>query len=72
MIMDEQVEEQVELEYNLEEYEGILYEYLYSFGFQEYSFFLTIDEFFEEELPLEEDTCQENLVQTRSQITRAP
>ena len=43
--MDEQVEEQVELKENWEEYEVVLQEYLDGFGFEDSSFFLPLTKF---------------------------
>ena len=71
--MDELVEENVELEDNLEEQEITLQEDLVDSRFEDSSFLFTIDEMFEEgQLLLEHDTCQENVLQTCSELTKAP
>lgn len=73
VVMDELVEEQIELEENLEEQEIVLQEDLDASGLEYSSFLFTIDEVFKDgQLLFEDDTCQENVVQTRSQLTKVP
>lgn len=63
----------MELDENLEYHEVTLQEDLDTSRFKDSYFLVTTDDNFEEErILLEEDIYQENVVQTRSQLSRVP
>jgi hypothetical protein len=71
--MDEPIEELAELEENMEEQEVVLQEDLDFFRFKDSSFLFTTDEMYEEgQFLLEDDACQDNVVQASSQLTKTP
>ena len=61
--MDEPIEDQAKLDEKLQYHEAILWEDLDASRFEDSSFLFTINEILEEEKnPLEDDTCQDNVV----------
>jgi hypothetical protein len=71
--MDKLVEEEIELEGNIKEQGVVSQEGLDAYGIEESSFLYTANELFEDaQLLFEDDTCQENVAQTCSQLTKAP
>ena len=73
MVIDKPFEEQMEMEESLEEHKTVLQEDLDASGLEDSPFLFTTNEAFEDaQLLFEDDTYQENTVQTCSKVTKAP